>query len=83
MRKYFSVKKKKLASLNATIRARKRWAKDRERRDALAARDPVRVGGRIVERIVRILNEREVRECTIFEFDRPCDVRRKKRGLFA
>jgi hypothetical protein len=83
MCKWFDIKKKKRESLNATRRAKRRWALDRDRRDELAAKDPIRIGGKIIERIVRILNEREVRECTIFEFDRPCDVRRKKRALFA
>lgn len=81
--KWFSVKAKKRASIAATNRANRRWQIDRERRDKLASIDPVRVGGKIVERWVRIIGESAVRERTIYEFDRPCDVRRKRRELFA
>lgn len=83
MRKWFDVKKKKAASLNARRRAARRWQLDRARRERLAVLDPISVGGRIVERWVRIIGETTVRERTLYEFDRACDVRRKKRELFA
>lgn len=63
--------------------AKARWRNAQAKRDRLAALDPIRVGGRILERWVRIINETVVRERTIFEFDRPGDVRRKHRELFA
>lgn len=63
--------------------AKARWQRDRERRAKLDALDPIRVGGRILERIVVIRDECRVKERTIFEHDRPCDVRRKRREVFA
>lgn len=63
--------------------ARARWAAEKAKRDRLALLDPIRVGGRIVERWVRIINESEVRERVLYEFDRPSDWKRKKRELFA
>lgn len=81
--KWFSVKAKKRASLNAIARANRRWSMDRARREQEAAKDPIQVGGRIVERWVRIINETTVRERTVYEFDLPCDIKRKRRELFA
>ena len=73
----------RMAKDRGKIGARIRWGKDKARRERLAALDPIRVGGRILERWVRIINETVVRERTVFEFDRPVDVRRKRRELFA
>ncbi len=45
--------------------AQARWRKDRERRDALAAAaqtDPLRVPGRILQRVVVITRESQVTE---------------------
>jgi hypothetical protein len=78
---WFSVKKKKAASLKARFRAQKRWAKDREHREWLNTIDPIRFGGRIVRRIVVIDNESTVRERTFFQFDRACDWKRKLREI--
>lgn len=54
-----------------------RWKRDRERRDALALLDPVRVGGRIVLRVVVIRNELRQREAIVYEHDTERDTRRK------
>jgi hypothetical protein len=63
--------------------AQARWARDRARREALAAaeaRDPLRVpGGRIVRRIVVILYESEVSEIVIREGDSGREINRKLR----
>jgi hypothetical protein len=81
MRKWFSIKAKKRASLNARRRANRRWEMDRQRRTALALKDPIQVGGRIVRRIVVIDNESQVKERTFYQFDRPCDWKRKEREV--
>ena len=60
-----------------------RWAKERNAREQLAQRDPIQVGGKIVERWIRVIGETIVRERAIYEFDLPCDIRRKRRELFA
>lgn len=80
--KWFSIKAKKRASLKATDRANRGWVVRHARRDALSERDPIQVGGRIVERWVRVIGEKEVRERTIYEFDRPGDITRKRKELF-
>ena len=59
--------------------AKARWQRDQERRAKLDALDPIRVGGRIV--VIR--DECRVKERTIFEHDRPCDVARERREVFA
>lgn len=79
MSKWFNIKAKKRASLNATRRANRRWALDRERRTKLDETDPIQVGGKIVRRIVVIDNESTVRERVFYEFDRTCDLKRKLR----
>jgi len=81
--KWFSVKAKKRASLNARTRAKRRWALDRERRARLDALDPIQVGGNIVRRVVVIDKESRVRERVFYEFDRPCDRKRKLREVLA
>lgn len=58
-----------------------RWDRERERMARLDVLDPVRVGGRIVERLVRIIGENRVIERTFYEFDRPCDWKRKRREI--
>ena len=63
--------------------AKVRWDRERSRRNRLDEIDPVRVGGRIVERIVVIRDECRVRERTIYEHDRPCDILRKRKEVFA
>ena len=62
--------------------ANTRWAREKAKRGKLDELDPIRVGGRVVERIVVIRDECRVRERTIYEFDRPCDVKRKRREVF-
>lgn len=63
--------------------AKARWAKFHSARNKLDELDPVHVGGRIVERVVRIISETRVVERTFYEFDRPCDWKRKRKELFA
>lgn len=58
-----------------------RWQRDREKRAALDAKDPVQLGGKIVERLVRIIDESRVIERTFYEHDRPCDWKRKRREV--
>lgn len=60
-----------------------RWQRDRAKRNELALRDPIQVGGRIVERLVRIIGETHVIERTFYEHDRPCDWKRKRRDVLA
>ena len=62
--------------------ANARWAKFHSERARLDLLDPVRIGGRIVERLVRIVGEERVIERTFYKFDRPCDWKRKRRELF-
>ena len=61
--------------------AQARWAAEHARREALAeaeARDPLRTpGGRIVRRIVIILEERDVTEVVIREGDSGREIGRK------
>lgn len=59
-----------------------RWEREKERLDRIARLDPVRVGGRIVERLVRVVGETRVIERTFYEFDRACDWKRKRNELF-
>ena len=63
--------------------ANARWAKFHTDRAKLDALDPVHVDGRIVERLVRVIGEERVIERTFYEFDRPCDWKRKRREIFA
>lgn len=58
-----------------------RWSRERDRQDKLDALDPVRVGGRVVRRIVVIDHETRVLERTFYEFDRACDWSRKLREV--
>jgi hypothetical protein len=83
MGKWFDIKKKKRASLNARRRANRRWELDRQRRRVLDALDPIQVGGRIVRRVVVIDDESRVRERSFYEFDRACDWNRKIREVLA
>lgn len=59
-----------------------RWERHRERLNRLDEKDPIQVGGKIVERLVRIIDESWVIERTFYEYDRPCDWRRKRRDVF-
>ena len=63
--------------------AKARWDKFHAEQERLAEKDPVRVGGAIVERLVRVVGESRVIERTFYEFDRPCDWTRKHKELFA
>ncbi len=58
-----------------------RWRREHECQARLDALDPIRVGGRIVERIVRIIGEDRMIERTFYEFDRDCDWKRKRKEL--
>ena len=72
----------KRLSEQGKLAAKVRWENENHRHDMIAKIDPVRVGGRIVERLVRIVNEERVVERVFYEFDRPCDWQRKRRELF-
>lgn len=63
--------------------ANTRWAHERERLAKLDKKDPVRVGGQVVERVVRVVGEHRVIERTFYQFDRPCDWIRKRKEVFA
>jgi len=69
--------------LKARARAIRGWKVRHAQRDRLAALDPINVGGKIVERLVRIVDESRVIERTFYEFDRPCDWKRKRQEIFA
>jgi hypothetical protein len=73
----------KRASERGRRMANARWAKFHADRSRLDVLDPVRVGGRIIERLVRVTAESRVIERTFYEFDRPCDWRRKRNEIFA
>lgn len=77
----YSRKLRDMASERGRRMARARWDKFHAERGRLNAIDPVRVGGKIVKRIVVIHDENCVKERTFYEFDRDCDWKRKKREL--
>ena len=58
-----------------------RWKRDRERRDKLAAMEPLNYPGTIVRRIIVIDRESEVREAVLFDTDSIRDARRKLRAV--
>lgn len=59
----------KAASARGKRMARARWARDRERRDKLAALTAEQCPSKIVRRVVVIENESTVKEAVIFSFD--------------
>lgn len=63
--------------------ARVRWNRESEKRKRLDALDPVRVGGKVVRRIVVIDDECRVKERAFYEFDLACDWRRKMKEVLA
>jgi hypothetical protein len=75
-------RKIKRLSESRSFAAKIRWKRDRERRVRLDALDPIRVGGKIIERLVRVIGEDRVIERTFYEFDLPCDWKRKRREVF-
>lgn len=81
MRKWFNVKAAKKRSIKATERAIRGWKVRHARRDAMALKDPIRVGGKIVRRIIVIDNESLVKERSFYQFDRSCDTKRKLNEL--
>ncbi len=83
MSKWFDIKEKKRRSLKATDRAIRGWKIRHARRDVLAAKDPIQVGGKIKRRIVVIDDELHVKERAFYEFDRECDWERKLREVLA
>lgn len=63
-------------------RAKIRWDKDRARREALAAdamKDPLRAVGRILMRVVIVLNECESREIVRRDYHSAAQWKRMKR----
>ena len=61
--------------------ARARWDREALRLTKLDELDPVRVGGKIVRRVIVIDGETRIKERTFYQFDRPCDWRRKLREV--
>lgn len=59
--------------------ARIRWAKDRERRDRLAALEAERNPTRIAARLVVVVDEQKVREFTMWSFESWRERRKKCR----
>ena len=60
-----------------------RWAKDRERRNKIAALEAESNPSRIVRRIVVIDNERDVREIVLWSWENWRDWKRKLKPLLA
>jgi hypothetical protein len=75
----YLTKKRKAASERARAKAKRRWELDRQRRERLAATDPIFAGLQIVRRIVVINRERTVREAVIYAGDSLREARRKQR----
>ena len=61
--------------------ANARWTRDRAERDRLAMLRAEQCPRRIVERIVRIVNERDVSETVIWNWESHRERYRKKRKL--
>lgn len=61
--------------------ANRRWALDRDRRNKLALLTAEQCPALIVERLVRIVGERQVSETVIWSFDSDREAYRKKRKL--
>lgn len=57
--------------------ARERWRRENERRERLAAMNPIQYPGRIVRRIIVITNECEAKEAIFYDTDSHRDARRK------
>lgn len=77
----FNRRKQKSASERGKRMAKARWTKFHSERARLDALDPIRVGGNLVRRVVVIDHEVRVKERSFYEFDRPCDFKRKLREL--
>jgi hypothetical protein len=77
MSKWSTARKIQRAIVAARKRANVRWQRDRERREVLAAVDPVRFN--VVKRIVVIDQETTAREIVFFDHDRYSDRKRKLR----
>lgn len=73
----YETRKIKAARERGRKLANTRWERDRQRREALAAIDPVRFN--VVKRIVVIDRETTAREIVFFEHDRYSDRKRKLR----
>jgi hypothetical protein len=78
---YWLRKKFKAASDRGRRMANARWAADRKRRDQIAARTAEQNPPHIVERIVRIVNERHVSETVVWSWDSDREAYRKKQKL--
>ena len=61
--------------------AAERWKRDRERREKLAAMNPLQWPGRIVLRVIVIRNEVNAQEAVCFDTDSLREVRRKLRRV--
>jgi hypothetical protein len=79
----YLTKKRKSASERARQRANRRWQLDRERRDRLAAADPILHANRILRRIIVIDRETTVREVTIYAWDSAREAKRKEKRALA
>lgn len=81
--KSYTLRKIREASERGRKMARIRWAADKKRRAAWAADaaiDPLRVVGRILERVVVIRNESEVVEIVRWDWTSAREWARKKRA---
>lgn len=65
------------ASARGKRMAAERWQRDRERRDKLAALNPLQYPGLIVRRIIVIEHEITVREAIFYDIDSDREARRK------
>jgi alkyl hydroperoxide reductase subunit AhpC len=77
----YLTKKRKAASERARRMAKRRWELDRQRRERLAAQDPIFTGLQIVRRIVVIDREQIVRECVIYAGDSFREAQRKTKRV--
>ena len=74
---YYIRERNRIASERGKRMAKERWRRDRERRDKLAAMNPIQYPGRIVRRIIVIDHETQVREAIIYDNDSIRDAHRK------
>ena len=78
---YYIRKCAKAASERGKRMAAERWKRDRERRDRLAAMNPLQYPGRILRRVIVIDRETEVREAIFYDTDSLRDAQRKLRRV--
>ena len=72
-----------LATERGRRMANRRWELDRQRREKIAVLTAEQFPSQIVRRIVVIINERVVREATIWSFDSASSANRKIKAVLA